>query len=300
MPNIYIKTASMLLAIAMGFFIKRIKLIPAADARVVSKIVINLTLPCMIISNMNGMTISKDLLGALAAGFIINFVMVIIAIAVTKGKSSEQRCIYLLSIPLFNISGFAVPMVQNFVSDRCVAAILLFNIGTAIFTYVITPYLVGTMCFGKHEGGIVNSFKNILKNAPAMTNCCMLVLCLLGLRLPDFVVTMIKPLSDANTALSMISIGLLFNFEGNIGRSIGVILTRLSAAAVIGLIIYFLPLPLGEARNAIIIVLFVPMVSTAPLLALEQGYKGSGVAVVNSAYLPISVLVTTMLLGFLF
>jgi len=300
MPNIYIKTASMLLAIAMGFFIKQIKLIPAADARVVSKIVINLTLPCMIISNMNGMTISKDLLGALAAGFIINFVMVMIAIAVTKGKSAEQRCIYLLSVPLFNISGFAIPMVQNFVSDRCIAAILLFNIGTAIFTYVITPYLVGTMCFGKHEGGILNSFKNIAKNTPAMTNCCMLVLCLLGLKLPNTFITMIKPVSDANTALAMISIGILFSFEGDISRSIGVIFTRLAAAAVIGLIIYFLPLPLGEARNAMIIVLFVPMVSCAPLLALEQGYKGSGVAVVNSAYLPISVFVTTLVLGLLF
>lgn len=300
MSNIYIKTASMLLAIAMGFFIKKIKLISAADARILSKIIINLTLPCMIISNMNGMTISKDLLGALAAGFIVNFVMVMIAIAATKNRSAEQRCIYLLSIPLFNISGFAIPMVQNFVSSRCIAAILLFNIGTAIFTYVITPYLVGTMCFGKHEGGLLKSFKNIVKNTPAMTNCCMLILCLLGLKLPDLAVTMIKPISDANTALAMISIGMLFSFEGDIGRNIGVIVTRLAAAAVLGLIIYFLPLPLGEARNAMIIVLFVPMVSCAPLLALEQGYKGSGVAVVNSAYLPVSVLVTTLLLGFLF
>jgi len=300
MANIYLKTASMLFVIAVGFFIKKIKLVPASDARFLSKIIINVTLPCMIITNMNGMTISKDLIGALIAGFAVNLIMVLAAIWFTKNKSAEQRCIYLLSIPLYNISGFAVPMVQNFVSDRCVAAILLFNIGTAIFTYVIVPYLVGTMCYGKHEGGILNSFKNIAKNAPAMVNCCMLVLCLFGIRLPNDIISVIKPLSDANTALAMLSIGMLFSFEKGMLQSLSVIFTRLACSTVMALIIFFLPIPLGEARNAMITVLFVPMVSCAPILALEQGYKGSGVAVANSAYLPISVFVTTILLGLLF
>ena len=104
MSNIYLKTASMLFAIAVGFFIKQIKLVPASDARFLSKIIINVTLPCMIITNMNGMLISKDLIGALIAGFIVNLVHLLAAIWVTKNKSAEMRCIYMLSIPLFNIS----------------------------------------------------------------------------------------------------------------------------------------------------------------------------------------------------
>lgn len=300
MGSVYSKTVSMMLMIALGYLLKRGRVVTRSDSRVLSKIIIHVTLPCVILTNLNGIKIQKDLASAILLGFAVNLLLTILAFALTHKKPKELRCIYLFSLPLFNISGYAVPIAQSYVSDREIAALLLFNLGTTVFTYVIVPFLVG-QSFSKRKSGVAEGLRSLYRNVPAMVSCGMVLLCLLHITLPTPVVGFFKTLASANTPLAMLAIGILLELpkERN-AEGLKVILCRLIAVTLIGAVLAHIP-SLGDAiRSALLIVLFSPMVSCAPFLAMEQGYEGTELTSVNSAYLPISMMATVLLLCFLF
>lgn len=300
MESVYSKTISMLLMIALGYVLKREKIVMASDARVLSKIIIHVTLPCVILTNLNGIEIRKDLINAILIGFVVNLLLTGIALWLTRKESKELKCLYLFSIPLFNISGYAIPIAQSYVTDREIAALLLFNLGTTVFTYVIVPFLAGHLCFDRKDGA-VEGFRSLYKNVPAVVSCGMILLCLWHIVLPTPVIDFFKTFASANTPLAMLSIGILLEIsrEWNI-ENVKAILCRLLAVILIGVLAFHMPF-LGETvKKVLLIAFFSPMVSCAPFLAIEQGYKGTGIASVNSAYLPVSMITTAILLCFLF
>lgn len=301
MGEIYYKTLGMLLIIALGYLLKATKLLAPQDARVLSKIAINLTLPCVIISNLNGLEISWNFVGAIIGGVVVNAILTAAALLLTKRKTIEERIVFLFAVPLFNISGYAVPVLQSFVSAKEIAVLLLFNLGTTVFTYVIVPSIAEKEYSGGKGKGWKQGVASLGRNVPALTSLTMITLALFRIVIPQNIVGLISNLSLANTAIAMLSIGLLFELpkkQSAIGAK--AIATRLSIIFLLGVCFRFAPFLSKELRNALTLVLFAPMVSCAPVLAMEQGYRGSEVACVNSAYLPISVACMTLVTGLLF
>ena len=290
----------MLLTIAIGYSLKRSGLLTKQDARVLSKVMINVTLPCVIIRNLNGTVIVPELLAAIAAGFLVNFFLVLAALWAARGRGAEERYVYLFSIPLFNISGYAVPVAQMFASEQEIAALLLFNLPTTVFTYVIVPAIAGTSARGNARAGLKQMGGSILKNIPAMVSLLMTVLCLLRVTIPRGAVELLSNLSAANTALAMLSIGLIFELPGGrFAKSMKAVLLRLICVSAAALCVWF-AMPMGDLKSVVFLALFAPLVSTGPALALEQGYTGDAVALVNSSYLPVSVVCMAVLSGLLF
>ena len=114
-------------------------------------------------------------------------------------------------------------------------------------------------------------------------------------------ITAFRPLANANTAIALLVLGLLFEFPKAFPKlnatAIAIRLAIVSAAAAcvwLGLI------PFGSIKAAMIVVLFAPVPSASPSMALLYGYEGDKVAFEVSVNLIVSVAVMSVLCALLF
>ena len=301
MLSVWIKTSGIILAIAIGYILKRTNSLPTSAAKVLSKISINVLLPCVVICNLNGLSISKDLWIALLWGFAVDLVLVAAAFLLSIGKQRETKYIMMYCVPSFNISGFALPVIQSFATGYEMAALIMFNISITFFFYIVTPVLVQILTSGEKKPKVKNIAAGLLNNVPALVSFGMLLLCLLKVPLHEAVIMAIKPLANANTAVALLALGLLFEFPKKLPKdNLAALLTRLAITGGAVLLAWCNVLPFGTIRSAMIMGVLAPIPSGSPAMALNLGYEGGGVAFGVSANLLISVVVMTVMCAVLF
>ncbi|WP_315077409.1 AEC family transporter [uncultured Clostridium sp.] len=91
MNEVLTKTGVFILIIILGYSLKRIGFFKQSDFKVVSKIVLNITLPCAVISNFNKLEMDMTLLFLVVIGIVCNFVMIGAGYLVAwKNNNSEK------------------------------------------------------------------------------------------------------------------------------------------------------------------------------------------------------------------
>ena len=212
MISVWIKTAGIIFAIAIGYVIKRTVFLPASSAKILSKLMINVLLPFVYICNLNGNTLSGGMLSAFFWGLGVNILLTIAAVILSRGKPKDSVFVLQYCVPGFNVSGFAIPVAQLFCSDREVAALIMFNVSITFFFFIVTPTLIHLMSPGEKRVRLKDIANDLSHNIPAMVSVIMVLLCLLHIALPEPVITAFRPLANANSAIALISLGMLFEF----------------------------------------------------------------------------------------
>ena len=300
MNDVYYQTCILLFTIFFGWLLRRLGIFEQGDARTISKIMMYVTLPCVVIKNLNGVSLTMDILAAALVGLGANSFFFLLALITSRGSDRDDKVVKIFSFTSFNIGSYAIPVLSAFVSPAAMAGVLAFNYpGTALFTYGVGP-TAANMVYG--SGSRSNSLRllrdNLLHNVPTVTCVLMLLLSLFHLALPDKIAGFFTSISGANSTLAMLSIGILLDLHlprEELGRDAHIILLRLLAAVLSACAIYFLLPASLELRLALVLVVFAPIASCNPVLALHCGYRGSRVAVINSMYLLISIACMSLL-----
>ena len=128
MISVWIKTAGIIFAIAIGYVIKRTGFLPENSAKILSKLMINVLLPFVYICNLNGNTLSGGMLSAFFWGLGVNILLTIAAVLLSHGKPKDSVFVLQYCVPGFNTTGYALPVLQMFASEYEVASLVLFNI----------------------------------------------------------------------------------------------------------------------------------------------------------------------------
>lgn len=293
MSDVYYKTLILILTIALGYFLHRVGIFDKNDARTISKIMMNVTLPSVVIKNLNGVELNSGILIAALTGLAVNLLFFSMTFIFSRRGDAEDRVVNLFSFCSFNIGSYAIPVLSTFVGPYAMAGVLAFNYpGTAIGTYGLPPAIGSAIMSGKSVSPLRSLRDNLLKNVPTVTCFGMLLLCLLHIRLPESVAGVFASISAANATLAMLSIGILLDLnlpKREVLMDLRVVVIRFCAAVICALaIFFFLPAP-DELRRALTLVVFAPISSTMPAIALHCGYGGSRVAVINSLYLIVSI-----------
>ena len=301
MLSVIVKTGGVVLIIAIGYAMKKTGSLPESAAQVLTRVMVKVTLPCLFISNMNGLTISGDMTAALLWGFGVEFVLIVTVVLLSLRKPPDRVYIMQYCIPGFNISSFAVPVAQIFMPEYAVSSLVLININVALYFYLITPILVQVMARGEKNLNVKSVFRSFLGNTPGVVSILMLILCLLHISFPEALITAIRPMANANALVALLSIGLLFEFPKELPKNNIIALTaRLLVTSGAALLAWSGVVPFGSVRNAMIIAMFAPLPTSAPAMALNYGYKGSEVAFGASATLIVSIIATSIVCGLLF
>lgn len=293
MGNVYYQTLILVLTICLGQFLHQIGIFSKDDARTISKIMMNVTLPCVVIKNLNGVSLDMDILAAALIGVAVNLLFFLQSLIFSRAGDPEDRVVKIFSFSSFNIGSYAIPILSTFISSQAMAGVLAFNYpGTALFTYGVAPTAAGMVYGSGEKHGLRMLRENLLHNVPTVTCLVMLLMAIFHIVLPASVAGIFASISSANSTLAMLSIGILLDLKlpkKDALQCVGIIGIRLAAASLCAAILYLLIPISDELKRALMLVVFAPIASCNPILALHCGYQGSRVAIINSMFLLTSV-----------
>ncbi len=91
MGNIVLNAAGLFAMIFLGYFLKRLNVLSKADGSILSKIILNVTLPAAIILNLASMQVQVSALSLIVIALIITIVQILFAFFLTKNESSTLQ-----------------------------------------------------------------------------------------------------------------------------------------------------------------------------------------------------------------
>ena len=210
---------------AIGFVSGKTGYLPEKAGTVVSKLVMRVTMPALILSKMLSADFSADNyfdgLKLVAVALVTLLLIFAITRPFTRLKKipDKSRNVYCMQSLFGNVIFFAFPLFQALFGDIGVLYALFFNVGNDILLWTLGIYLAG-----KHKGGgFGNALKHILNmNMIMFIIGLILVLSNLSAKLKGGVVYQTADMiGKATSPLSMIFVGLVMASSKGMFKNLG-------------------------------------------------------------------------------
>ncbi|MDU4477669.1 AEC family transporter [Clostridium sp.] len=299
MIEVLTKATVFIAIIVMGYLLKRKGFFKASDFRIISKIVLNITLPCAVISNFNNLKIDMSLLFLIFIGIICNLVTVGAGYLVALKKSDDEKVFNMINFSGYNIGCFAMPYVQNFLGPIGVVATCLFDAGNSLLCTGGTYSIASAVAKTDGKTTLSSFIKKVFSSIPLNTYIIMLIVSYFNFQIPKPIIMFTDTVGAGNGFLAMLMVGV--GLELNLKRSqIGKIVQALSIRYGISIImafIFFIFLPFSlEVRQVLAIIVFAP-VSAVSIAFTEKCNGDVGLAsAINSSSIIFSIIVMTSML----
>lgn len=210
---------------AIGFVSGKTGYLPEKAGTVVSKLVMRVTMPALILSKMLSADFSADNYFDGLKLVTVALVTLLLIFAVTRPFTrlmkipDKSRNVYCMQSLFGNVIFFAFPLFQALFGDIGVLYALFFNVGNDILLWTLGIYLAG-----KHKGGgFGNALKHILNmNMIMFIIGLILVLSNLSAKLEGGVVYQTADMiGKATSPLSMIFVGLVMASSKGLFKNLG-------------------------------------------------------------------------------
>ncbi len=299
MLELLTRASAFIAVIVLGYLLRMIGVFKHEDFRVLSNIVIKITLPAAIVTSFSTNTIQTDMLILTLLGFGGGVIYMVLGFVTNLHKSKEQRAFEVLNLPGYNIGAFALPFTQSFLGPMGVVATCLFDTGNA-FVCLGGSFSIATMIKDGSGFSIKRLLKALSKSVPFLCYLIMVPLNLMRIQLPSLILEFSGIVSNANAFMAMLAIGVGFKLTGDksqIGSIVRILGIRYGIASVLAIIYYFvLPFPL-EVRQALVILAFSPIGSAVPPFTRELGGDVGLSSAVNSIAIICSIVFMLTLFG---
>lgn len=299
MLDVLLRAGSFVAMIILGFVLKKVGVFRKEDFKVLSNIVLKITLPAAIITSFADMQIDLTMLSLLLLGFGGGVVYMLAAFLLNLRSTRQKRAFEVLQLPGYNIGCFSMPFIQSFLGPVGVIATSLFDAGNAIVVLGGSYGVASTIKAGKGLS-FKRLFTALLKSVPFMCYVVMIILNLAKLKLPDPVVSIVGAFSSANAFCAMLMIGIGFEITADrsqLGRIFKIVALRYGIAALLALAFYHL-LPFSlEIRQTLVILAFSPVGSAVPAFTEELGEDVGLSSAINSVSIVISIVINVVLLS---
>ena len=211
------KPMSYVLVILLGYLLKRAGFFGQDDHRMMSKIMVNITLPCTIVQAFDGFERDAGMFVIVGIGLLCAFVPILLMYLTTGGVEKRLRAYRMLNIGGYNIGCFSLPLVQAFFGNTGVVAACMFDTGNAIMmtggAYAMTSTLLKTG--GEQRESVGDILMKFVKSLPFDAYMLMILLAALDVKLPSAVFTLTRPAGQANAFIAMMMIGMMFEPAGD-------------------------------------------------------------------------------------
>ncbi|SHF21345.1 hypothetical protein SAMN02746064_02144 [Alkalibacter saccharofermentans DSM 14828] len=200
-------------------------------------------------------------------GFGFGAIMTIIAIILGKNKYREEKGIYAITVPGFNIGLFAYPLVQTIWGLSGMIYIIMFDVGNAFIVFGSSYFLAKYYKEGDAKFSIGFLAKILGKSVPFMSYMIGVAMSLSGLRFPSMAMGVIDVLAGANMPLALLLLGIVIQLriEAKDLRTVGkIILTRYTVGALFGVLLYLM-LPYNPVLSPMFLIMFVLPISMSSL-----------------------------------
>ena len=265
-----VKPMSYVLVIVLGYLLKRSGFLKKTDHQVLSKIMMNVTLPCAIIQGFSGFERDVKLFLIVGIGFVCALLPMVLMYLGTRGVDTRLRAYRMLNVGGYNVGCFSLPLIQAFFGGTGVVAACMFDTGNAVMmtggSYAMTSTLLKTG--GETREGAKDILLKFLRSVPFDTYMILFVLTALNIPIPQLAFDLTQPAGNANGFIAMLMIGMMFEPAGDrrlLAETARELACRYAFAALSALACYFFtPFDL-VIRQALAVLCFAPLSSLAPI-----------------------------------
>ncbi len=297
MGQIIVTASSFVLVILLSYILKRIQIFRSEDAKFLGSLLINVNLPCVIISGFRDFEYDTSLLGAIILALGLSFLAIGVGFFVSKGKDTNSQILHMMGSSGYNIGIFTIPFVASFLNSQALIATLMFDIGNAVMVFGTTASVTTAIVNHDTRNPLPALLKKLFTTVPFVVYILMILCTTFGISLPSGIYVFTDMGSEATAFLAMVMIGLLIEFHVKLDdfKAVSsVVVTRYVFATVVSMLIYFvLPFDI-EVRKALIICCFSPLSTASTVFAERMGCKSTLVGVFSSLSIMISM---TIIIG---
>ena len=297
MQEILIRAGSFVAIIVLGYILRQTGFFTEAAFPVLSKIVLKITLPAAIVMSFSGKELDSSLVTLALVGLGASALPAALGFLLNRGNRGRQA-MEMINLGGYNIGNFTLPFVQSFLGSAGVIATSLFDVGNAAVCLGGAYSLAVLVKEGKGFS-LKRLLLSLLKSIPFLCYVIMTVLGLLDLRLPSPVLSWVGILSNANTFLAMLMIGVSLRLQADrtqIGRIARLLAVRYLVAVVLALVFWFL-LPYDlNVRRTLILLVFSPVPASVPAFTGELKEDVGLASAVNSFSIILSIIIIVFLL----
>lgn len=298
MFDVLIKSLTFVLIIVIAYSLKKAKVLKKEDANVLATIIMNITLPCALLTSANGIELDVTILILIAVGIITNVVMIFIGYIASVKENNKMKGAYMINTSGYNIGNFVLPFVQSFFPGMGVVYLCSFDIGNALMGLGITYAAADHVASGENHFDIKELFKKLFSSIPFDVYVLIFILAIFKLQIPTPILTIASTIGAGNSFLAMLMIGLMLEIQvssreaKNVFKILGL---RVIGTVMISAVTFFLPLPL-LAKQILIMAYCAPLSTVSAVFTKRIGYQGDMSATANSLSILLSIVCMVVLL----
>lgn len=266
-----------ILLILLGYFLKRINYVKATDSQVLSTLVLNVTLPSLVIVNLNSADLDLSFSILPIMMIVYGILSKIIAIWLFKKYDNQMRGSVGMMMASLNIGLFAYPLVDAIWPEKGLIYFGMADIGGAIIMFGVTYFVGSYFSEGSDQFNFKFLGKKLLQSVPLLTYLIMFTLNMLNIKLPDFAIDFFGIISKANMPLSMILLGVMLSFQVDrkfLPVAIKYLIVHYGLGLIAGLAIYyFLPVSDPMIKTTLLITWLLPVGVAIIPYSIQFRYK---------------------------
>ena len=274
MTTILLNALSIMLVLFLALLLKKIRILHQKDGALTSKMVVYLTLPATILIGVNHTKLSNIFFILMFMGLFFNLLLVFLGKFIGRKATVEERGLYMFDLSGYNIGNFSIPFVSSFF-PAAIPFLAMFDMGNSLMVTGTTQAIVELSSGRKKHGFILQEIFGVLfRNPPFVVYIFMFILAIFGLSFPDEWLIPIRPLANANTLLSIFTIGLFMEFrlpKGKLKLVLKILTWRYLLDFILASLVYFfLPFP-AIIKEILLLIFFCPMSFLHMIQAIELG-----------------------------
>ncbi len=298
METIIVKALSFVAIIFGAAWLRRTGFFKAGDFRLLSDIVLKVTLPCAVISNFSRTSVETSLFYLVPIGVLCNLVTIGIGY-LSAPQDRKRRAFNMINLSGYNIGCFTMPYIQSFLGPSGAIATCLFDAGNSLMCTGAT-YPLAAAVAGTGERSTVKVFlKRMFSSIPMDTYIIMVILSLMDIRLPHFITSFTDTVGAANSFLAMAMIGVGFEVHLDSRRLLhigAVLLGRYTIAFVMAVIFWYFTPFTEEIRKILLVISFAPMSAVCAIFTSRCDGDVAMSCTVNSLSILISIIFMTLIM----
>jgi predicted permease len=263
MENVNLIFLLSLSIIAIGFILKKLNIIKENDGKVIAKIILNVTLPSLILNVISSIDLSLDLLFFPIIIIIYSLSLSTLILYLFRKNHSQVKGLMLMTVIGYNIGNFAYPLIGGVFGLEGIRYLAMWDAGNAFIIFGLCYMYAEIFSPVKDSEQVKLNPKlvlyKLLKSVPLMSYVIALLLNISGIGLPFFIADVVEILANANMALTLLLLGILLNFSfpKNEWKEVGkILMIRYVIGFAIGILLFII-LPFGLLYRTILLIGFI-------------------------------------------
>jgi len=165
MQDIIVRAGCFVAIILFGYLLRKFGFFKEDDFKILSKIVIRITLPASIVYSFSGKEIDPSMLAITGLGIGAGLIYMFIAWLINRKRGVDKQAFGIINNSGYNIGNFTMPFVQSFLGPVGVITTSLFDTGNA-FICLGGSYGVASTIKDKNGFSVKKIVKALVKSVP--------------------------------------------------------------------------------------------------------------------------------------